>query len=52
MLEEIRAIDAYILCELFCYVLLYDSLPIFVYMYAQVLTFSRSSELYFTTFLG
>ena len=49
--EDIFAIDSYIFCDSFCYVLLSDVLSIFVNMCARVLVFC-SSELSFTNFPG
>ena len=43
-LEDICAIDAYILCDLFCSIILSDYLFIFVNFYAQFLTLRKSSE--------
>ena len=50
-LEGIHAIGVYILCDLCHSVLFSDYLYFFFDLNAQVLSFTRSSELYFTTYL-
>ena len=51
-LEDIRAIDAYILCDSFCSILFSNSLSIFVYLYAHIFIFSVFQWNIFSEFFG